>query len=265
MKSCTTCRAELYSRNRSGYCRAHVNGSPEARAKNSLAQSRALALNPELRESRREAGRKGANLPGERQRRSVAAKAQNLSKIGRSARDSLSFEKLSRSVSATRMAWCPPELRDEARRLTAGKRLPLAEVKEIILAQHERDIARFRAKLDPTGATVPTNVVPILPAPQIDPASSFAEQIIAIVAWHLGSTPGDITGESRLAQHVRPRHAAAMAFRMGGLSMQKIGRALGGRDHTTIRSSLFKAERLMESDAAFAAAVNAADEFEVAA
>lgn len=60
-----------------------------------------------------------------------------------------------RAVSEHRMAWCPPELRDEARRLARIKRMKQAEVRAVILAQHESDMARFRARI--TAPAAPLN------------------------------------------------------------------------------------------------------------
>ena len=51
------------------------------------------------------------------------------------------------NVSAARMAWCPPELRDQARYLTNTKRIPAADVRRMILEQYEADMKRFSERL----------------------------------------------------------------------------------------------------------------------
>ena len=51
-------------------------------------------------------------------------------------------QKRGASVSATRMAWCPPELRDEYRDLVRRQRLPAAEARAIIEGQAARNAER---------------------------------------------------------------------------------------------------------------------------
>lgn len=129
-KRCMDCHRAVAQRNTTGRCL-------------SCAVKWAVATKPELREARRRAGVASAKRPGERERRSAAAKDQGLYLIGHAARDEASFRKLGQSVSSARMAWCPHEMRDDARYLTTIKRIPLAEVKQIILTQHARDMAHF--------------------------------------------------------------------------------------------------------------------------
>jgi len=53
-----------------------------------------------------------------------------------------------RTFSERCMAWCPRELRDEYRRLVTSKKLTAAQARQIILAQHEKNMAAFRRKLE---------------------------------------------------------------------------------------------------------------------
>ena len=73
--------------------------------------------------------------------------AMRLNELGtEAARDPAVNARKRERISATKMSWCPPELIEEARRLRA-MRFSAAEVKRIILDQHERDMARFRASI----------------------------------------------------------------------------------------------------------------------
>ncbi len=269
MMACTTCGKQLGRKNKTGHCRLHasaaVAANPEWRAKQIAGIRRKHAHDPEFLAALRARARMQGTRMDTRQQRSERFKRERIWEIGaRAAQTTEARAKAARSLSATRMAWCPPELLSQYRELTKlGYNAP--EARRLILEQHESDMTRFRAKLDPTGVSLPDNIVPIRPAPVIDPALSVAEQIIAIIAWHFEVEPADIAGKSRRQEYARPRHAAVMALRSMGLSLNKIGAVLGGRDHSTILNSLARAEGLMATDAAFAAAVNAADEFEEAA
>jgi hypothetical protein len=259
MMACTTCGKQLYVRNKSGYCAAHSNASPEKRAKISASLRLAMAANPELREARRRGGIASANLPGERERRAKLCAERRLWELGTAARTEETFAKIGRSTSERRMAWCPRELRDDARRLIR-QNFKLADVKEIILAQHETNMARFRAKLG-----IQDNVIALRPVAPVNPEASLSEQILELIAWHFDTTPADITGSSRRSEHTRPRYAAAKALRLNGLSLAAIGKVLGGRDHSTISNALGQADALMAADKAFAAVVHLADELEALA
>lgn len=130
--TCVDCAAPVKGRSKTGRCL-------------SCACRYACRINPELRQARVRAGKKCAAMYAQ----DIAERARTigLAAMGRAARTPESFRKLSRSVSETRMAWCPPELRDEARRLTYMKGIPLAEVKPMILDLHRAQMDRFRQGL----------------------------------------------------------------------------------------------------------------------
>lgn len=59
--------------------------------------------------------------------------------------------------------------------------------------------------------------------------------IIAAVAAHHGIKPAELTGHRRWRSHAWPRQEAYwLAQRITGKSLPEIGRAFGGRDHTTV-------------------------------
>jgi chromosomal replication initiator protein len=69
--------------------------------------------------------------------------------------------------------------------------------------------------------------------------------IIATVADEFGVTPADILGKSHKPEFTRPRFAAIyLARHTGKRSLPEIGRAFGGRDHTTILNALRRFEAL---------------------
>ena len=75
--------------------------------------------------------------------------------------------------------------------------------------------------------------------------------IIAKTAEYFSYKPGEITGTSRKAPLVRARHLAAYLLKNElQLPYERIGEALGGRDHTTIMHGVEKMERELLSDPA---------------
>ncbi|EQB32022.1 helix-turn-helix domain-containing protein [Sphingobium ummariense] len=89
------------------------------------------------------------------------------------------------------------------------------------------------------------------PVPAFAPGRRVAE-IIGEVAFQTGVRRADILGPSRRYEHFRPRAAAvwlAMELRCGSVPM--IGRAFGGRDHSSIYNARRRAKELRQSDPAF--------------
>jgi len=72
-------------------------------------------------------------------------------------------------------------------------------------------------------------------------------------AWiETGISPGELTSERRNSETFRARCAVIFIVReLAAYSLPRIGRALGGRDHTTIMSALRRANALRATDAAF--------------
>jgi chromosomal replication initiator protein len=74
-------------------------------------------------------------------------------------------------------------------------------------------------------------------------AEEAARRVLEQVADHHSVTVDDLTGPSRLANHVKARHEAAYLLRQCSLSYPQIGRILGGRDHTTIMYAVQRVEQ----------------------
>ena len=78
------------------------------------------------------------------------------------------------------------------------------------------------------------------------------ELIIEMVARQYDTTPEDITGKNRSQQIALPRQIAMyICRRMTALSTTNIGRAFGGRDHTTVMHGCDKIATSMNADFAF--------------
>ena len=75
-------------------------------------------------------------------------------------------------------------------------------------------------------------------------------RIIDVVAAYHGMHTRDLTGPSRQRQVTRARQLAMFLARQHlQLSLPELGRAFGGRDHTTALASVQKIDKLQKSDA----------------
>lgn len=155
--TCADCGAARFSRKpvKSPWCRRCVgrhNGRlPARRAKASAAMKayladpdtlaahkrrtgdgirRAMIVDPEFAARKREEGRR-LGLSG------VAAAAHPAGSASRI--------DAGRKSGATKLAWCPPEYRDDYRRLIKVKGIPTAEARQIILSTVAADAERYRA------------------------------------------------------------------------------------------------------------------------
>ena len=82
------------------------------------------------------------------------------------------------------------------------------------------------------------------------------EQIQARVAAEFDISPAELLGSSRAASPVRARQVAIFLTReLTDLSLPQIGRLFGGRDHSTILSSVRRIEAGVAEDSTFAGRV----------
>lgn len=72
--------------------------------------------------------------------------------------------------------------------------------------------------------------------------------ILDTVGAHFGLSWEELIGPRRTAYLANARHVAAWLMRQSGLSLEEIGRALGGRDHTTMLHSIRQIEELRAVD-----------------
>ncbi len=84
------------------------------------------------------------------------------------------------------------------------------------------------------------------------PRAVTAELIIEMVAQQYDATPEELTGKNRSQRIALPRQVAMyICRRMTSLSTNGIGRAFGGRDHTTVMHGCDKIEEAMKADFSF--------------
>ena len=146
MTTCKTCPATINPRNQSGYCRKCWNRSPDKRAKTIEACKRAWR-DPATRAKYVEAGKRNLNLPGVREKALAVLIERKTWEIARQHITPEHRAKAARRGNDTKLAHIPRELRDEYKRLTRSLRYSAEEASALILDQHERDMARFRARL----------------------------------------------------------------------------------------------------------------------
>lgn len=88
-----------------------------------------------------------------------------------------------------------------------------------------------------------------MPLEQIsDDVGHDLNQIMAVVARLCGITVSDLTGADRSASYVRARLTAYAVARDCGYSLPEIGRAMGGRDHTTVLSGSRRFDAISATD-----------------
>jgi hypothetical protein len=77
------------------------------------------------------------------------------------------------------------------------------------------------------------------------------------VALGFGLAPRELSSERQGKPIAEARHIAMwLAYEMTGLTMVRIGRAFGGRDHTTVRHALEKAEMRLDREKGLAGKVD---------
>lgn len=155
--NCTVCDKPLDGRTTTGLCRKH-----SAKRLIALMPAERLALgrerageamrkywmaHPEKLAAAAERLRQMTQTPEHSQRASETMKRNRTWEIGwQTCQTPEARARRRQSMSDRKLSWCPPELRDEYRRLRRKKNLPASEAREIVLAQHERDMARFRER-----------------------------------------------------------------------------------------------------------------------
>lgn len=78
------------------------------------------------------------------------------------------------------------------------------------------------------------------------------QEIINECAKLFGVHPRDLVGNARFGFLMPARFALYKAFHLRGWSSARIGRNIGGRDHTTVLHGLKRADYIMERDASYA-------------
>lgn len=223
-RTCSNCGGAIFRYNRSGYCRE--------RACISVAMRLKLASNPELKDAHVARLLRIARDP-----RTTEKKRQRWldGRFWEGSNDNRSPEsrrKAAVALSATRLAWCPPHMRDRYRALTK-KGLKADEARTLILEEHEVEMRRWRRSVgaEPVVETITTPSKGVL---YIDRASATA------AAW--AGVP-EIWVRSRDERLVRARWAVYLALRRGGWTPHRIA-AETGMERKGVLYGLGKAEIL---------------------
>lgn len=153
--ACATCGATLSRQNRSGYCRRHASAAkaqdPAWREAQRAGARRALLANPERLDALKARIRAHNTSPEHRAWAAERAKAIKLHERGSAASQTAEANaKRSASATASKLAWCPPHLRQDYRRLIYSKKLSAAEARQIILAQDAAEVAEVRRRMGET-------------------------------------------------------------------------------------------------------------------
>lgn len=153
-KNCLTCDKQLGRYNRSGYCTRHVSAAvatdPQWREKQRSGAIRALQENPDRLTRLRERARIHGQLPQAIEGRRRHAIESRIWERGHAtiAADPEIRARAGRRQSATKLGWCPNDLRGAYRQLVHSKKVPAAEARRMILEQHERRMVAFRNRME---------------------------------------------------------------------------------------------------------------------
>lgn len=163
VKVCDKCGGRVGPKNKIGLCRPcmYAGGFAVIKTRDPEAFERARVEgmkrryreDPQFKAEARERLLKAAKLPHAVAARKASGRRLGLSGLGAAATASgtEARAKQGRTCSERRLAWCPPELRKDYLHLLRAKRMKKEEAREIILAQHEADIRRVRAKMGVEG------------------------------------------------------------------------------------------------------------------
>lgn len=152
------CGRPLGRQNQSGYCKHHAPQamrSPEHNARIKEGWRRKLLADPEFLDTLRKRLARARQSPknAEANRRRIIE-----TRLWERALAACTPEvraKAGRNRSASMLAWCPEELRDEYRALLRRNDMNAASAKAAILEQHEANMRRLRAKMGVTGEVGP--------------------------------------------------------------------------------------------------------------
>lgn len=141
--ACASCGASLGPKNTSGRCRLHP--SSETKAKRSASIKRLFATDPDFRARHKASA--GRQTEAGRKSLSDAAKARNLSAIGRRFITDESLRKIGKTNRDLSLAHIPSEYRDLYSELRRKHRVSVAEALAAVEQQQATDAARFRREV----------------------------------------------------------------------------------------------------------------------
>jgi len=159
----------------------------------------------------------------------------------------------------TRMAILQTKAQAECMSLTDDVILYIAR----LVTTNIRQLEGALIKLHAYASLMKTDVTPTLAEEvlgnyfaQIAPPAIDARKIIEEVSRRFGVEPGEIRGKCRSREIVVPRQVAMYLTRtLTDTSLPAIGRAFGGKDHTTVLHACRKTEGKLAKDRSFAGLV----------
>jgi len=176
---------------------------------------------------------------------------RTISALGNAAKTPEIYARAGKRLSETRLAWCPPHLRDDYIMLTQQKRYLAAEARQMIEDQHELAMARWRRSVGIEVAY--SEFTPVEPS---EADLTPLELAIELVANRSQITVGKLFSDNRHAPLVRARSALALAMKREGHTLVQIASAMHKADHTTAFNWARKADYLVDRDRQFAALVD---------
>lgn len=152
MNQCKSCSAVLGRRNQSGFCRncysQNVPVSEETKRKISKGIQRRIQADPEFKKNLQERGRRAANSPATAAARKERWLREKVWEQGnQAARKPDVRKRAGRSTTATRLAWCPPHLRQAYLDLIYKQRIKGEEARRMILEQDRAEVERLRNRM----------------------------------------------------------------------------------------------------------------------
>jgi len=231
-KHCATCGDELGRNNKHGYCRRHLAAAimqrPNVREKQREGVRRKIAADPVYLESLRKRAAEHARKPETMEQRTRYFRENRVWELGTAAQPagSEARKRAGRTISAKRLAWCPPYLRKQYLTLIRNH-YGQEEARRIVLDQEAADIERMRRKM---GEIRPISIK----------AATHAE-VLREIAAAFDVDVSDITGTSRKRHIVEARRTAMYVLRRRGNSMPQIGNILRV-DHSSVSHGLDRFE-----------------------
>jgi len=163
---CTTCPRTLGTRNKTGYCvkcwpkvawTVAKERDPDFEARRIAGIKRSLQENPERLAKMKAAFLIAAKTPHARAMRSAAAKRDQLWKVGQKAlaADPTALARRGATLSNTRLAWCPVDMRQNYRDLVRRYKIPAPQAKAMILEEMAAATRRAHGNLAPSNDNFP--------------------------------------------------------------------------------------------------------------
>ncbi|BEV00097.1 helix-turn-helix domain-containing protein [Novosphingobium olei] len=247
---CATCGKDLSRANVSGYCQSHVwqatRALPDFKERIRTGIKRKIATDPIYKDGLRKRAIALGQDPVINEKRTRHFVEGRIWEIGaKAAATPEARAKAGRSISDTKLAWCPQHLREQYRFLIRNH-YGRDEARRLILEQDAKERQRLRIRM---GAEQPQRIPSSEP---FGPPCTAELKLVMNAARTFHVPVEEILSPSRERPVVRARQALMLALKKHGVPMREIGRYVGSRDRTTVIYGLRQAESLLLQDESFA-------------